>query len=161
MIGSHSLRRAPSGIAAAALPAVLLAAMILAVGQTPAQAATPTPWVTFYAHETATSTRETTYENNLAAAMKAQDLARTVTTARVLYDYAKREAAWLTTHPPQACYRAWWGYTRNYWTQVREGAGDILQGVLAYDAARVTAALVHLKKAQVYLAAMRTHLPTC
>ena len=84
-----------------------------------------------------------------------------MTTARVLYNYAKREATWLTTHKPQPCYKAWWAYTRNYWTQTREGSGDILKAVQRVDAAYLTTALVHLNRAERYLAAMESHLPTC
>lgn len=161
MIGSRSVRRGVSGIAASVFSSALLSATMVAVVPATAQAASPTRWATFYAHEIATSNREVTYEANLQAALDAEDAARTATTARVLYNYAKREAAWLTTHPPQACYKAWWGYTRNYWTQVREGAGDILKAVQRVDAAYVTSALVHLNRAQFYRAAMTTHLPTC
>lgn len=161
MTGSRSVRRGASGIAVAAFSAVLLSATMLAVVPATTQAASPTPWATFYAHELATSTREETYKANLQAALEAEDVARAKTAARVLYNYAKREATWLTKHRPQPCYRAWWGYARNYWTQMREGSGDIVKALDRLDAAYITTAQVHFDRAEVYMAAMESHLPTC
>jgi hypothetical protein len=161
MTGSRTLRRGSAGFAAVVFAAALLSTTILAATPVKAQAVTPTPWATFYAHENATMKRAGVYFANLQAALDAKDVARTATAARVLYTYAKREATWLTTHPPQACYKPWWGYTRNYWTQLREGSGDVLKAVLRVDPAYLESALVHLNKVKAYVSAMASHMPTC
>ena len=124
-------------------------------------AATTVSWSAFYAHELSAAAREDVYRDDLWAAVDAQDLGAFATAGRNLYRLAKKEAAWLTSHRPQTCYRDWWAIARNYWTQVRQGSADIVRATQTLDPDLIDAAEVHFDRADIYLDRLELHLPTC